>query len=174
MCPVQNCCQVPGSSVAGSHVLRYGPRTASGAAGGRIGSAEMCEFVNSYRNEFWITLYRRCEPNCADGGQYRVAVTRDAQPAGQGLRARRRAVVLVEGVVRLAPWPAQGAAGENAQTIPWIFTALIGQAQRIEFRPPRTEADEVGGPLALLIFFPAADNAGCTHSELRRAAPLAS
>jgi hypothetical protein len=37
--PVQNCCQVPGSVVAGSQVLRYGLRTASGAAGGRIGVA---------------------------------------------------------------------------------------------------------------------------------------
>ena len=38
MCPVQNCGQEPGSSVAGSQVLRYGPRTASGAAGGLMGS----------------------------------------------------------------------------------------------------------------------------------------
>jgi hypothetical protein len=39
MWPVQNCCHVPGSVVAGSQVLRYGPRTASGAAGGLMGLA---------------------------------------------------------------------------------------------------------------------------------------
>src|SRR5580692_2721272 len=35
--PFQKVGQVPGSVVPGSQVLRYGPRTASGTAGGRIG-----------------------------------------------------------------------------------------------------------------------------------------
>src|SRR5580700_2289089 len=37
--PCQNSCQVAGETVAGSQVLTYGPRTTSGAAGGRIGVA---------------------------------------------------------------------------------------------------------------------------------------
>ena len=39
VCPCQNSCHVAGETVAGSQVLTYGPRTASGAAGGRIGVA---------------------------------------------------------------------------------------------------------------------------------------
>src|ERR1700722_18061379 len=37
--PCQNSCQVAGETVAGSQVLTYGPRTTSGAAGGRVGGA---------------------------------------------------------------------------------------------------------------------------------------
>ncbi|MFZ0388201.1 MAG: hypothetical protein WAL22_21230, partial [Solirubrobacteraceae bacterium] len=35
--PFQNVCQVPGDTVEVCQVLRYGERTISGAAGGRIG-----------------------------------------------------------------------------------------------------------------------------------------
>src|SRR6202035_1715676 len=37
--PSQNTGHVPGSTVLGSQVLTYGPRTTSGTAGGRIGWA---------------------------------------------------------------------------------------------------------------------------------------
>jgi hypothetical protein len=48
VCPAQNSGQVAGSAVAGSQVLTYGLRTASGAAGGRIGVAASVPFAAAY------------------------------------------------------------------------------------------------------------------------------
>src|ERR1700759_4449313 len=48
VCPCQNCSQVAGSAVAGSQGLTYGLRTASGAAGGRIGVAARVPLAAAY------------------------------------------------------------------------------------------------------------------------------
>ena len=71
-----------------------------------------------------------CEPNCAAGGQYRVAVTvtlsqpvRDCGPGGTRWFWSRASFAWPDGLPRELR-------GANAPANPWTFTALIGQARQ--------------------------------------------